>query len=203
MKRSAASTLRKPMMATFSGEFRWTVARQTRQWHAMHIAAGAGFGCIHVGVRVDPYEADFLALLLHVGRHSGDGAYGDGMVAAEYDGELVVGHGLAHTFGDVGAGFGNLWQITRFFRAWRDAFRLRDIDVAEVFHRIAKRRDLFVKTREANGGRAHVDAAAPGAQVHGRADNGDVGTGIGSHVLLLSHVSNPHRWICFVFVRLY
>ena len=48
------------------------------------MTAGRGLGRVHVGMRVDPDQAELLLLFAEVARHSGDRADRDGMIAAQY-----------------------------------------------------------------------------------------------------------------------
>ena len=72
MLRSMASTERSPTMATFAGSTFGAYPKMSvssagpltdaaRQRHAVDVAAGAAFGRVHVGVRVDPDQAQLLA----------------------------------------------------------------------------------------------------------------------------------------------
>jgi hypothetical protein len=59
----------------------------------------------------------------------------------------------------------------------RHALGDRDLDVAEVAHAVPELGEGIAQAREAQGGGAHVDAAAPGPQVHGHAEQVDVAHG--------------------------
>ena len=54
------------------------------------------------------------------------------------------------------------------------AFRLVDDYIAQVLDLVAQRGELLIQAGDAQGGGAHIDAAASRAQIHGRADDGDV-----------------------------
>ena len=54
------------------------------------------------------------------------------------------------------------------------ALRLIDDDVAPVFDLVTELLKLFVQSGNAQRRGTHIDAAASGAQVHGRADDCDV-----------------------------
>ena len=71
------------------------------------------------------------------------------------------------------AGLGDFLQILGAFFADGHFFGLLDFEVADVFDGEAEFLDRGLEAGAAEGGRAHVDAAAALAEVHGDADDSD------------------------------
>ncbi len=77
----------------------------------MHVAAGRGLRRIDVGVGVDPDEADFLLPATIELGYTGDGAYGDGVVATQGERRHAFFERRQHALGGLGAGLGDLAQV--------------------------------------------------------------------------------------------
>ncbi len=107
-------------------------------------------------MRIEPEKA----AALRVASQAGLGANRDGVVAPQDHGCDVVLDGLVNAVRQVLASRENLVDVLQ-FRVLRLALlRLRREDVAPVLHLVAEVSDALVEIRGADGGRAHVDAAA-------------------------------------------
>jgi len=78
------------------GEFLGLRADQGRERHAVHVAAPAGAGRVHVTVGVDPDEADRLPALLGPVRRSGRRPGAETVVAAEHERDGAVPEAAEH-----------------------------------------------------------------------------------------------------------
>ena len=93
------------------------------------------------------------------------------MIAAENErNEIVVERG-AHHGCEAGASFGDFIEIFGVFDAVVLLFGLPDGDIANVFDVPAQLLEARLKSGDAQSGRAHIDAAAAGAEIHGHSDN--------------------------------
>ena len=101
------------------------------------------------------------------------GSHGDGVVAAENQRHQIFVERFANDFREALAGFGNFLEIFRAFLAVVLLFGLRNLDVADVFHLPAELLQARLQAGDAQRGRAHVHAAAAGAQVHRHTDDAD------------------------------
>ncbi len=155
-------------------QLRGTHSDAAGQRHAVNVAAGAGLRRVHVGVGVDPEQAHLLAVLAMKLRGAGDGSDGDGMIAAEHQRKFPVVERPFHLGRQAHAGVGDLGEIARVGRPFGMSFGLGDGDVAQILHLIAERSDAGVEIGHANRGSAHIHAAAPGAQIERRSDDGDL-----------------------------
>ena len=90
------------------GELARPDADRAGERHAVNIAAGARFRSVHVGMGVDPYQAELPTRLAKVTRHPGDGSDGDGMVAAEDQRHLRLIGGVLHHLHQTRAGVRDL-----------------------------------------------------------------------------------------------
>ena len=70
------------------------VAKAARQRHSVDISARAAFGSVHIGVSIDPHEADRLAAVAESVRYAGDSPDRDRVIATQDKRELFG-------FGDV------------------------------------------------------------------------------------------------------
>ena len=151
--------------------------RAAGQRHAVDVAAGAGIRRVHVGVRVEPDQADLLfAAFAEVARDAGHGSDGDGMVAAQHqrDASALAGHPATCRRGarKLRRSAADTWRARS---PSGQALGLLDRNVAEIFDVIAERVQPRVQIGHAHGRRTHIHAAAALAQVERRADDRDVG----------------------------
>ena len=105
----------------------------------MHVAAGAGLRSIHVGMRVDPDQADLLLALAETAGDSGDRANRDGVVAAEDQRHFSGGRRFFDGQTQAAARVGDLVQEARLGGAFGRGFTLGYRDVALVFHLVTQR----------------------------------------------------------------
>ena len=96
------------------------------------------------------------------------------MIAAEHQRDLSLIGGVLDHFRQARAGVGDLRKIARVRGTRGQAFRLVDDHVAQVLGLVAQLGELLIQAGDAQGRGTHVDAAASRAQIHGRADDGDV-----------------------------
>jgi hypothetical protein len=96
----------------------------------------------------------------------------DGVVAAEHERNRAAGGRLRDQLRDVAAGLLDLGEEARVLVPRVDRLRDGGADVPSVRVLVAKPRDPGVEPRIADGGRAHVDATAPGAEVERSTDDG-------------------------------
>ena len=160
----------------------------------MDIAAGRGVGGVHVGVGVDPEEADFLVLAAVELGDAGDRAGRDRVIAAEDEGTLPASSVFSTRSALLGAGGGDFLEILGVGGAFFLLLGDGDGDVAGIFDNVADGFEAGFESGDADGGRAHVDAAAGLAEVernanHANLARGDVGVGRAS----LSHRLPIHR----------
>ena len=107
-----------------------------------------------------------------------NGPDGDRMISAQYQWDAAFGHRAAPPSAPaVRTGLGDLRKIARIGRAFGQHLRLLDRSVAKVLNLVAERRSASEQVGHAHGRRTHIDAAATGAQVERRADDGDGGMG--------------------------
>ena len=92
--------------------------------------------------------------------------------------------GTLYQIGESRASVGDLRKVARVGRPAGMRFGLVDQNVAEILHLVAQRGDFFVQAGQAHGGGSHIHAAASRTQVHGRADDGDVGLAHGVELRL-------------------
>src|ERR1035438_6094515 len=102
-------------------------------------------------------------------------AHSHGMIAAEDERQESGGEGFVHAAGQCFAGAGDQRQVLGTRIALGPGFLLFDGYVAAVLHLVAERSHAGVQVGDANGGRAHIDAAAVLPEIERRADDGDVG----------------------------
>ena len=96
------------------------------------------------------------------------------MIAAQHQRDLsLIGGALDH-LRQARAGVGDLRKIARVGGTRGQALRLVHDHVAQIFDLVAQLGELLIQTGDAQGRRSHVHAAASRAQIHGRADDGDV-----------------------------
>ncbi len=101
------------------------------------------------------------------------------MIAAENNWHLSGGDGVGNHVGDVAAGFRDLREVLRVRRTGiRHAFGLRDVNVAEIGDVVAEGSETTSESGDAHSTGAHVDAAAPLAEIERGANNGDAFIGI-------------------------
>src|SRR5207248_11253673 len=131
---------------------------------------------VAVAVRVDPDDAGALAGAIE----AGDGADGDGVVAAEHHRETATFHDVGHDRRELLARAHDLFHVVR-LRS--DALALvllvgvrratfvgiLHADVAAVAHAVADVREFRRETGVADRRWPHVDAAAVPAKIHGHA----------------------------------
>ena len=96
------------------------------------------------------------------------------MIAAQHQRDLSLTGGALDHFRQARAGVGDLRKIARVGGTGRQAFRLVHDDVAQILGQVAQLGEFLIQAGDAQGRGAHIDAAASRAQIHGRADDGDV-----------------------------
>ena len=102
------------------------------------------------------------------------GTRGDGVVSAEDQGQVAFFEGFLHGVAQGFAGIGDFVDILAAFFADGHFFGLFHDDVADVLDVVAEMLDAGLQTGNAQGGGAHIHAAAAGAEVHGNADDADL-----------------------------
>jgi hypothetical protein len=103
------------------------------------------------------------------------GADGDGVIAAEHQGDASALHGAVDSGGELVAGGSDLGEEFGVTVAGGRGFGLLDGDVAKVVDVIAKGVQARIEIGDAEGGGSHVDAAAALAEIEGGADDGYAG----------------------------
>ena len=141
------------------GQLLGTLADAARQRHSMDVAARAALGRIHIGMRVDPDQAQPFAPAMKVPRSAGDRSHRDGMIAAEYQRKCAGAQSAIHHLGHQGTGFRDLRQILGARMHFGLAFALDHGHVAQVFHFIAQRQEPAVEIRHPHRRWSHVDSA--------------------------------------------
>jgi len=68
-----------------------TYSHTAGQGHAVDVTAGAGLRSVHVGMGVDPEQADFLIRLAMEVRDTCHGSHGYGVIAPQHQRELSFG----------------------------------------------------------------------------------------------------------------
>ena len=157
--------------AEHAGQFLRSEADAAGERHTVDIAAGTALRRVHVGVRVDPDHAEFLALLAHESRETGHGADGDGMVAADHQRRFALHAGLGDHVAEPLAHRGNLGQELGVARAFRQALLLLHRHIAEILDFIAEGGQALVKVGDAHGRRPHIHAATSLAKVQWSSNN--------------------------------
>ncbi len=143
----------------------------------MHVAAGRRVGRVHVGVGVDPEEADFLVLAAVELGDAGHRAGGDRVIAAEDERNFAGFERLQHQVGALGAGGGDFLEVLGVGCAFFFLLGDGDGDVAGVFDNVADGFEARFESGDADGGRTHVNAAAGLAEVERNADHADLAWG--------------------------
>ena len=95
------------------------------------------------------------------------------MVSAEHDRNEAVPRRVADELGDVPARLLDLREEAGLLVHDRRRLRDRSADVAPVDVLVAELDDPRGEAGVPNRGRTHVNTATPGAQIEGRADDGD------------------------------
>ena len=136
-------------------------------------------------------KSDSLVLTAIKFGNARDRAGSHGMISAKRQRNLAGFQRLEHQFRMLGAGGRDLFQIFGVGVAFLFLLRDGDGDVAAVFHFVAERFEPGFQSGHADGGRAHVDAAAGLAEVKGNADDAnfsgsDVVGGRSGHVIIVS-----------------
>ena len=140
---------------------------------------GLRFGRVHVGVRVQPDQADASGRAARKWlRDAADRADRHGMVAAQHERHAAARRALrppASARRSQAAAICGRYLASRI--AFGRGFGLFDGDVAQVFDLVAERGHARIQVGDAYGGGAHIDAAAALAEIERRADDGDVRAG--------------------------
>ena len=147
----------------------------------MDVARGGGLRGVEVAVGVDIEDAEALSGLLRPGAHAGEGAEGDGVVAAEDERESALRRGGLDLAREGRAGVPDGRQVLRARIALLDVFlRLDRHGGLEARGVVAERFEALADAGEADGRGPHVGAVAAGPEVerhfkdvdvHGGADN--------------------------------
>jgi hypothetical protein len=96
-------------------------------------------GSVHVGVGVEPEEADFLIGPAMEGGDSGYGSGGDGVIAAQDQREMTAGQDFDYEVRQAFAGLGDLGEEAGFAGSFGGkAFGLGYGDVASVGYLVAQ-----------------------------------------------------------------
>src|SRR5690348_11874537 len=137
----------------------------------MDVAAGTGCGRVHVGMRIDPDHAQLFAPLEKVSGNAGNRADGERMIAAENQRTPAGDHLFLHELRKMSTGLRDLRKILSFWLSFRMTFRLRHRDVAEILNFVADFAEPGIQIRDANRGRAHVDAATSRTEIERNTDD--------------------------------
>jgi hypothetical protein len=164
------------------GVAREPVAREAEgrgKRHAVNVAGRAGGGNVEIAVGIEPDHAARAAVR---GSEPTERAEGDGVVAAEHEGQRIRLDRVAHEHRDLRAGREDLGQVARGLVRHGRRLRLGRLDVPEVPHPVAERDQPLLQIRVAKRGGPHVDTPATLAEVERSADdrNGLRGHGCGA-----------------------
>ena len=96
------------------------------------------------------------------------------MIAAEHQRNFSILRGFLDDLGQPRTSVRDGQQVTGIGGTDGRIFGLIDGDIAEILDRVSERCEFFIEPGQAQRGRPHIDAAASGAQIHGRSDDGDV-----------------------------
>ena len=143
----------------------------------MHVAARRRVGRVHVGVRVDPEQADFLVLPAVELGDARNGSGSDRMISAENQRNFAGFQRLQHEVGALGAGGGDFLEV---FGAGGAFFLLLgdgDGNVASIFDDVPDGFKARFESGNADRGRPHVNAAPGLAKIERNADHTDVARG--------------------------
>jgi hypothetical protein len=135
--------------------------REHGERHAVDVPRRRGLGGVEVGVGVEPDEAGAPRVL----RDAGDGAYGDGVVAAEEDGEVTLGGHCLGPPGDLLADIPDGSQVL-YLPFFLYGLGERGRGVTEVLYPVAELLERRLQPGVADGGGPHVHPAAVLAEVH-------------------------------------
>src|SRR5919112_58271 len=136
----------------------------------MDVAGGGGLMGVEIGVGVGPDQAGPFPRC--GARDPRDGAYGDGVVPAQEDGEEPVGDDGRGPLCDLIAHALYGGEVLDVF-ARIDHFGDRHPGVSEVGDPVAEVLQRVFDTGVAYGARSHVDAPSVLAEVHGHAEEAD------------------------------
>ena len=138
---------------------------ERRERHAVDVAAARARRRVHVAVRVDPDEAERLALAPHeVGRRRHRTGR-EAVVAAEHEREAVLLEHAERRLVEPLADARDLADVFLFRIAERLDFGNRRHEIAFVDDRHAERRQPLGEAGDAKRRRSHVDAAAIAAEI--------------------------------------
>src|ERR1700690_1645672 len=137
----------------------------------MHVAAGRRFGSVHVGMRVDPKQADLLTLPAIELSDARNRASCDRMISTQHKRNLAGFKRLKHHLSALGTSRGDFLEIFGVGCAFLLLLRNGDGDVAGIFDNVADSFEAGFESSDADGGRTHVDAAAGLAEVERNADD--------------------------------
>jgi len=117
-------------------------------------------------VRVKPQVADFFFVFAIVRGDPGSNSSSDRVIATENKRQKSFAERFLDGRSEILAGLRDFLQILGALFADLHFFRLLHFEVADIFHVRAKLLDPRLQSSAAQGGRAHVHAAAALAQVH-------------------------------------
>ena len=129
---------------------------------------------------IEPDQAQRLALSGEMIARTGDRADGDTVVATEHQRHAALAEAA---FDFLAQGFTRREDrrlVTQLAGADLLGLRNHHVDVAAVDDLVSQRFEPLLEFRDAYRGRAHVNAAAARAEIHGNADNFDVAL-LGGH----------------------
>ncbi len=118
-----------------------------------------------------------MGVLVEVVADAGDGAGGEGVVTAEDEGCESLFHGVGDGLGGACAGVSDFGEESGVGGAGRLGFSDFNADIAAVGDFVTECFEVGFQAGDAEGGGAHVDAAAGSAEVEGDAENADAAGG--------------------------
>lgn len=148
-------------------------SEQGGEAHSMDVAARSRLWRVDVGVGVEPDDAERNVGSRELGHRAGDGADGNGVVAAEDEGEAAGVENFANGFRECAVDGEDGVDEAQVGASAGDGFGDGDGQVAEVLDIVAESGEACVDTCDAQGGGSHVYAAAARTEVEWDADDAD------------------------------
>ena len=146
----------------------------------MDVSRRGRFRRVDIGVGIEPEHAEvrrlgaFSLAATQRGRDPGDGAHGDGVIAADDQGEVFVGDDLIDRRAEFAARLLDDAEVARARVADLLGLRPLHLDIAEVADAESDLRQGIVEFCDPQRLRAHADPAASGAVVEGGSENVNV-----------------------------
>jgi hypothetical protein len=154
-------------------QFPRALADTTGQRHPVHIPARARIRRIHVGMRINPDDADSLLPLFPSLCNSGHGTGRHRMITAQNKRKALVENSAVNHICEGAADGSNLIQVLGARGTRRRALGLLHKHIAKVLNRVAERSNMRPQSGEPHGRRPHINAAPARAQVKRHTENGD------------------------------